>query len=69
MLELRYGLGDQCPRTLEEVARAFNVTRERIRQIESQSLRKLQVLEQTQHLRDDIGAASRYPMRNPKRRS
>jgi RNA polymerase primary sigma factor len=69
VLELRYGLGDQCPRTLEEVARAFNVTRERIRQIESQSLRKLQVLEQTQHLRDDIGAASRYPMRNPKRRS
>ena len=69
VLELRYGLGDQCPCTLEEVARAFNVTRERVRQIESQSLRKLQVLEQTQHLRDDNGAASRYPTRNPKRRS
>ena len=34
VLELRYGLGDQHPRTLDEVARAFNVTRERIRQIE-----------------------------------
>jgi RNA polymerase primary sigma factor len=55
VLELRYGLGDQHPRTLEEVAGAFNVTRERIRQIEHRSLKKLQVLEQTQHLHDDIG--------------
>jgi RNA polymerase primary sigma factor len=69
VLELRYGLGDQRPRTLEEVARAFNVTRERIRQIEYQSLKKLQVLEQTQHLRHDIEASSGYPTRNRKRRS
>src|ERR1700759_2812049 len=55
VIELRYGLGDQRPRTLEEVARAFNVTRERIRQIEHHSLKKLQVLEQTQHLRHDVG--------------
>jgi len=55
VLELRYGLGDQHPRTLGEVAGAFNVTRERIRQIEHRSLKKLQVLEQTQHLHDDIG--------------
>ena len=41
VLELRYGLGDQHPRTLDEVGRAFNVTRERIRQIEHQSLKKL----------------------------
>jgi RNA polymerase primary sigma factor len=69
VLELRYGLGDQRPRTLEEVARAFNVTRERIRQIEHRSLSKLQVLEETQHLRDDIGTGSGYPSRNPKRHS
>jgi RNA polymerase primary sigma factor len=64
VLELRYGLGDQRPRTLEEVARVFNVTRERIRQIENQSLKKLQLLEQTQQMRHDIGAAS-YPGRRP----
>ena len=46
VIELRYGLGDQHPRTLDEVGRAFNVTRERIRQVESQALRKLQTLEQ-----------------------
>jgi RNA polymerase primary sigma factor len=44
VLELRYGLDGQSPRTLDEVGRAFNVTRERIRQIENQSLRKLQSL-------------------------
>jgi RNA polymerase primary sigma factor len=41
VLELRYGLNGERPRTLDEVGRDFNVTRERIRQIESQSLRKL----------------------------
>jgi RNA polymerase primary sigma factor len=53
VLELRYGLGSEHPRTLDEVGRTFNVTRERIRQIESQSLKKLQNLPQTQKLRDD----------------
>ncbi len=53
VLELRYGLGDQHPRTLDEVGRAFNVTRERIRQIEHRSLKKLQNLHQAQQLRDD----------------
>jgi RNA polymerase primary sigma factor len=48
VLELRYGLGDQHPRTLDEVGRTFNVTRERIRQIEHQSLKKLQNLHETQ---------------------
>ena len=41
VLELRYGLDGQHPRTLDEVGRTFNVTRERIRQIENQSLKKL----------------------------
>jgi RNA polymerase primary sigma factor len=50
VLELRYGLGDQHPRTLEEVGRTFNVTRERIRQIENQSLKKLQDLHQARAL-------------------
>ena len=63
VLELRYGLGDQHPRTLVEVGRAFNVTRERIRQIEHQALKKLQNLHQTQHLRGDIGIASGDPPR------
>jgi len=41
VLRLRYGLDDQRPRTLEEVGKEFNVTRERIRQIEAKALRKL----------------------------
>ena len=42
----------QGPRTLDEVGRTFNVTRERIRQIENQSLKKLQSLAEAQKLRD-----------------
>jgi RNA polymerase primary sigma factor len=52
VLELRYGLGDEDPRTLDEVGRTFNVTRERIRQIENQSLKKLQSLAAAQKLRE-----------------
>ena len=51
VLELRYGLDGNDPRTLDEVGRAFNVTRERIRQIENQSLRKLQVMAAAQGMR------------------
>jgi RNA polymerase primary sigma factor len=52
VIELRFGLlGDQ-PCTLEEVGRAFGVTRERIRQIESHTLRKLELLPEAQRLRD-----------------
>ena len=41
---MRYGLDGEQPRTLDEVGRAFNVTRERIRQIENQCLKKLRAL-------------------------
>jgi RNA polymerase primary sigma factor len=54
VLELRYGLGGEHARTLEEVGRTFNVTRERIRQIENHSLKKLQNLREAQNLRDDV---------------
>jgi RNA polymerase primary sigma factor len=52
VLELRYGLDGQHPRTLDEVGRTFNVTRERIRQIENQSLKKLRALADAAKLRD-----------------
>ena len=52
VLELRYGLDGENPRTLEEVGRTFNVTRERIRQIENQSLKKLRALADAVKLRD-----------------
>ncbi|HEV8179767.1 MAG TPA: sigma-70 family RNA polymerase sigma factor [Gaiellaceae bacterium] len=52
VLELRYGLDGEQPRTLDEVGRTFNVTRERIRQIENQSLKKLRALAETGSLRD-----------------
>jgi RNA polymerase primary sigma factor len=52
VLELRYGLGGEHPRTLDEVGRTFNVTRERIRQIENQSLKKLRALADSISLKD-----------------
>jgi len=52
VLELRYGLDGQTPQTLDEVGRTFNVTRERIRQIENQSLKKLRALADAVSLRD-----------------
>ena len=63
VLELRYGLGGEHPRTLDEVGRTFNVTRERIRQIENQSLKKLQNLREAQQLRDDVEIASGSALR------
>ena len=51
VLELRYGLNGEQPRTLDEVGRTFQVTRERIRQIENQSLKKLRALSASQKLR------------------
>jgi RNA polymerase primary sigma factor len=52
VLELRYGLDGEQPRTLDEVGRTFNVTRERIRQIENQSLKKLRALSDSTSLKD-----------------
>ena len=63
VLELRFGLGDEHPRTLDEVGRTFNVTRERIRQIESHALKKLQNIREAQKLRDDVATASGFPLR------
>jgi RNA polymerase primary sigma factor len=52
VLELRYGLDGQHPRTLDEVGRMLNVTRERIRQIQNKSLKKLGGLADAAKLRD-----------------
>ena len=52
VLELRYGLDGGCPRTLDEIGLVFNVTRERVRQIENHSLTKLAALAEAQQLRD-----------------
>ncbi|MBN1262220.1 MAG: RNA polymerase sigma factor RpoD [Anaerolineae bacterium] len=52
VLEMRFGLKDGEPHTLEEVGQAFNVTRERIRQIESKALRKLRHPGRSRKLRD-----------------
>ncbi|MDA0352630.1 MAG: RNA polymerase sigma factor RpoD [Chloroflexi bacterium] len=52
VLELRFGLEDGKARTLEEVGREFNVTRERIRQIEGKALRKLRSPTRSRQLRD-----------------
>jgi RNA polymerase primary sigma factor len=54
VIELRFGLKGEQPRTLEEVGRAFGVTRERIRQIENNTLKKLESLPEAQGLKDCV---------------
>jgi RNA polymerase primary sigma factor len=54
VIELRYGLDGSQPYTLEEVGRAFGVTRERIRQIENNTLKKLESLPEAQGLKDCV---------------
>ena len=52
VIEMRYGIVGGRARTLEEVGRAFNITRERVRQIENRTLKKLQTLPEAQQLRE-----------------
>ncbi|HYP47329.1 MAG TPA: sigma-70 family RNA polymerase sigma factor [Thermoleophilaceae bacterium] len=52
VIEMRFGLRGQKARTLEEVGRAFGVTRERIRQIENNTLKRLELLPEAQRLKD-----------------
>lgn len=54
VIELRFGLKGEHPRTLEEVARRFGVTRERIRQIEAKALSKLQSTEKARRLKQQL---------------
>jgi RNA polymerase primary sigma factor len=55
VLRLRFGLEDGRPRTLEEVGKEFDVTRERIRQIEAKALRKLRHPSRSKKLKDFLG--------------
>jgi RNA polymerase primary sigma factor len=55
VLEMRFGLLDGKDHTLEEVGQAFNVTRERIRQIEAKALRKLRHPTRSRYLKDYLG--------------
>ena len=52
VLRMRYGLDNEPPKTLEDVGKAFNVTRERIRQIEAKALRKLRHPSRSKKVRD-----------------
>ncbi len=52
VLELRFGIDGEAPKTLDEVGKVFNITRERVRHIETHSLRKLRKLSWSQGLRE-----------------
>jgi RNA polymerase primary sigma factor len=56
VLRLRFGVGEKSEHTLEEVGKSFNVTRERIRQIESKALRKLRHPSRSAKLRQFLEA-------------
>ena len=65
VIEMRFGLKGHEARTLEEVGRAFGVTRERIRQIENNTLKKLQGLPEAQGLQRRAGLAANPRSRLP----
>ncbi|MGH7156931.1 MAG: RNA polymerase sigma factor RpoD/SigA [Candidatus Saccharimonadales bacterium] len=54
VIQLRYGLDGQPPRTLEEIGRGLDITRERVRQLENDALKKLRNLPEAQRLKDAI---------------
>jgi RNA polymerase primary sigma factor len=58
VLRMRFGLEDGVPRTLDEVGRTMGVTRERIRQIEAEVVRKLRAAPEAQRLRSYLRRAS-----------
>jgi RNA polymerase primary sigma factor len=65
VLELRYGLGGEHPRTLDEVGRTFNLTRERIRQIENHSLKKLREARMLRDTPDHLSATRHESLQPP----
>ncbi|MFN9973932.1 MAG: sigma-70 family RNA polymerase sigma factor, partial [Phycisphaerae bacterium] len=65
IIKLRYGLGDGYSYTLEETGRIFKVTRERIRQIESKALKKLQHHTRAIHLKGFVDIADDAPIGEP----
>lgn len=65
IIKLRYGLGDGYSYTLEETGRIFKVTRERIRQIESKALKKLQHHTRAVHLKGFVDIADDVPLPSP----
>ena len=58
IISLRFGIDSGYPRTLEEVGKMFNVTRERVRQIESAAIRKLRSPDFQERLRDYLAVAN-----------
>ena len=60
LLQLRYGLNGEHPRTLDEIAEAFGLTRERVRQLEQRSLKKLRALAEAQLLSPSPGPPRRH---------
>jgi RNA polymerase primary sigma factor len=61
IIKLRYGIGDGYTYTLEEVGRIFNVTRERVRQVEAKAIRKLQHPVRSRKLEGFLDAMAPYP--------
>jgi RNA polymerase sigma factor (sigma-70 family) len=61
VLRMRFGIGEKSDKTLEEVGQSFEVTRERIRQIEAKALRKLQHPSRSKRLKSFVGKSTGVP--------